>query len=127
LGAALTKTLLIVKSGVGLLAGFALFVPVSLLFRPRLAEPAGGVIGRLDGGAGGGAKLNYQVAGFRGYKISRRWILLARYRYTSVNYRPNGNAQFVYDVHMPGAGIGATHPPTKSLKDQSASTSHDRH
>jgi hypothetical protein len=26
----------------------------------------------------------------------------------SVNYRPNGNAQFVYDVNMPGLMLGFT-------------------
>ncbi len=29
-------------------------------------------------------------------------------RYLSVDYRPNGNALFVYDVNMPGLVIGAT-------------------
>jgi hypothetical protein len=34
--------------------------------------------------------------------------VLAGYRYLSVNYRPNSNAQFVYDVDMPGLVVGAT-------------------
>jgi hypothetical protein len=61
------------------------------------------------GDAGGGtARSDYQIGGFLGYQISRRWVLLAGYRYLSVDYRPNGKALFVYDVNMPGAVIGAT-------------------
>ena len=43
-----------------------------------------------------------------GYKVSRKCVVLAGYRYLSVNYRPNGNAQFVYDVDMPGVMVGVT-------------------
>ena len=61
------------------------------------------------GDAGGGsARSDYEVGGFLGYKVSRKCVVLAGYRYLSVNYRPNGNAQFVYDVDMPGLVIGAT-------------------
>jgi hypothetical protein len=63
----------------------------------------------IGGDAGGGsARHDYQAAGFLGYKISRRWVLLGGYRYLSVNYRPTGNVQFVYDVDMPGLIFGAT-------------------
>jgi hypothetical protein len=63
----------------------------------------------VAGDAGGGsARHDYQVGGFLGYKISRRWVLLGGYRYLSVNYRPTGNNQFVYDVDMPGLMFGAT-------------------
>src|SRR5271166_1561351 len=62
----------------------------------------------LGDAGGGSARSDYQVAGFLGYQISRRWVLLAGYRYLSVDYRPNGRAQFVYDVNMPGVVIGAT-------------------
>ncbi len=62
------------------------------------------------GDAGGAtARSDYQVAGALGYKLSRKWVLLVGYRYIHVNYRPNGNAQFVYDVYMPGLGLGATY------------------
>jgi hypothetical protein len=45
------------------------------------------------GDAGGGsARHDYQVAGFLGYQLSRRWAIALGYRYLSVNYRPNGNA-----------------------------------
>jgi hypothetical protein len=62
----------------------------------------------LGDAGGGGARSDYQIGGFLGYQISRRWVLLAGYRYLSVNYRPYGKAQFVYDVDMPGVGFGAT-------------------
>ena len=63
----------------------------------------------IVGDAGGGsARSDYQVGGFLGYKVSRKCVLLAGYRYLSVNYRPNGKAQFVYDVNMPGLMFGAT-------------------
>jgi hypothetical protein len=63
----------------------------------------------VAGDAGGAdARSDYQVAGLLGYKISRKVVLLAGYRYLHVNYRPNGNAQFVYDVNMPGVVMGAT-------------------
>jgi hypothetical protein len=62
----------------------------------------------LGDAGGGSARLDYQVAGLLGYKISRKCVLLAGYRYLSVNYRPTGKAQFVYDVNMPGVVIGAT-------------------
>jgi hypothetical protein len=67
------------------------------------------VVLTILGDAGGGsAKSDYQVAGLMGYKISRRWVLLAGYRYLSVNYRPNSRDAFVYDVIMPGVALGAT-------------------
>jgi hypothetical protein len=63
----------------------------------------------IGGDAGGGSALyDFQAAGFLGYKTSRRWALLIGCRYFSVNYGPNGNVQFVYDVDMPGLVFGAT-------------------
>jgi hypothetical protein len=63
----------------------------------------------VAGDAGGGsARSDYQAAGFLGYKISRKCVLLGGYRYLSVDYRPNGKAQFVYDVNMPGLMFGVT-------------------
>jgi hypothetical protein len=64
----------------------------------------------VGGDAGGGsARSDFQVAGFIGYRISRKWVLLSGYRYLSVNYRPLGKAKFVYDVNMPGLVLGATY------------------
>jgi len=68
------------------------------------------VVATVIGDAGGGgANLDYQVAGALGYKISRKWVLQIGYRYLDLNYRPNGSAQFVYDVRMPGLVIGANY------------------
>jgi opacity protein-like surface antigen len=64
----------------------------------------------IAGDAGGGsAKSDWQVGGGLGYKVSRKWVMLVGYRYLSIDYRPNGNAQFVYDVNMPGLILGATY------------------
>jgi hypothetical protein len=60
-----------------------------------------------DAGAGG-SKLDYQVGGFLGYQVPHNIVLLAGFRYLSVDYRPSGSKQFVYDVNMPGLVIGAT-------------------
>ena len=65
-------------------------------------------IGVAGDAGGGSARSDWQGAGFLGYKISPKWVMLAGYRYLSINYRPNGKAQFVYDVNMPGLVIGAT-------------------
>jgi hypothetical protein len=35
-------------------------------------------------------------------------ILLAGYRYLAVDYRPTGQAGFIYDVAMPGVMLGLT-------------------
>jgi hypothetical protein len=40
----------------------------------------------------------YQVAGLLGYTLNRRLALVLGYRYLAVDYRPNGNAGFIYDV-----------------------------
>ena len=56
------------------------------------------------------AALRSRISGRRvsGYKISRKCVFLGGYRYLSVNYRPNGKAQFVHDVNMPGLMFGVT-------------------
>jgi hypothetical protein len=60
-----------------------------------------------DAGAGA-AKLDYQVGGALGYQVPHNIVLQVGYRYLSVDYRPNGSKQFVYDVNMPGLVVGAT-------------------
>jgi hypothetical protein len=63
----------------------------------------------VAGDAGGGsAKLDYQVAGILGYKLNRKLVLLVGYRYLAVDYRASGTAGFLYDVAMPGLGLGLT-------------------
>jgi hypothetical protein len=76
--------------------------------RITLALSPKAFIGVAGDAGGGSARSDYQVGGFLGYKISRKVVLLVGYRYLSINYRPNGKAQFVYDVNMPGLVIGAT-------------------
>lgn len=58
-----------------------------------------------DAGAGG-ADLDYQVAGVLGYKVGKKTILQAGYRYVDVNYR--NSSTFVYDAISSGFLMGAT-------------------
>lgn len=58
---------------------------------------------------GGGAKLDYQVAGAIGYKF-KKFILQTGWRYMHVNYRPGGRAGFILDINETGLVIGATIP-----------------
>ncbi len=55
---------------------------------------------------GGGASSDYQVGGLLGYKVSKKIILQAGWRYLYVNYRTNAPALFVYDVHESGILFG---------------------
>ena len=75
---------------------------ITLMLSPKASVT---ILGDAGGGA---ARSDWQAAGLLGYQLSRRWKLLAGYRYMSVNYRPNGNLQFVYDASMPGLVVGAT-------------------
>ncbi len=75
---------------------------IELALTPKLSAMIAGDAG------GGSARLDYQVGGGLGYKLSRRWVLVAGYRYLVVDYRPRGNLGFVYDVAMPGVMVGAT-------------------
>jgi hypothetical protein len=76
--------------------------------RIQVALSAKAFIAMAGDAGGGSARSDYQAAGILGYKISRKFVLLGGYRYLSVNYRPNGKAQFVYDVNMPGLMFGVT-------------------
>lgn len=62
----------------------------------------------LGDAGGGSAKLDYQVAGLLGYKLCKRWTLLAGYRYMDVNYRPQGQRAFIYNATLSGVIFGAT-------------------
>jgi len=65
------------------------------------------VVVTVLGDAGGGdARSDYQVAGLLGYRLGRKCVLQAGYRYISVNYRPPST--FVYDMTMSGLVLGAT-------------------
>jgi hypothetical protein len=56
---------------------------------------------------GGGANLDYQVAGVIGYRL-KKVILQAGWRYMHVNYRPNSS--FILDVNETGLALGVTIP-----------------
>ncbi len=60
----------------------------------------------LGDAGGGGAKLDYQVAGLLGYKVKPTVILQAGWRYLDVNYRPSSS--FVYDAAQGGLLLGVT-------------------
>jgi hypothetical protein len=55
---------------------------------------------------GGGANSDYQIAGLLGYKIGKKYILQAGWRYLDVNYR--GSQSFVYDTATSGLLFGLT-------------------
>lgn len=57
---------------------------------------------------GGGAALDYQAGGLLGYRLGRKAILEAGWRYLYANYRTNPPALFVFDAHESGALIGVT-------------------
>ena len=66
------------------------------------------VVITFGGDAGGGsARSDYEVFGFLGFRIARKWVLDGGYRYMSVNYRPP-QSTFVYDMTMFGLVLGAT-------------------
>jgi hypothetical protein len=75
---------------------------IELGLTPKLSAIVGGDAG------GGSAKLDYQVAAILGYKLNRKLVLLVGYRYLAVDYRASGRAGFLYDVAMPGLGLGLT-------------------
>lgn len=62
---------------------------------------------RVMGDAGaGGANLDYQVAGWFGYRATRMMGVIAGWRYMDVDYR--GNNQFIYDAAQNGPLVGMT-------------------
>jgi hypothetical protein len=62
------------------------------------------------GDAGGGtARLDYQVGGALGFRLSKKLIMQAGYRYMAVDY--GSSSQFLYDVALSGIVLGATWTP----------------
>lgn len=57
---------------------------------------------------GGGSNLDYQVAGVLGYRVGKKCILQAGWRYLYVDYRTDPPVLFVYNAHQSGAIVGAT-------------------
>jgi len=64
------------------------------------------VVTVLGDAGGGSARSDYQVAGLLGYKVGRKCILQAGYRYLDVNYRPTSG--FIYNAATSGLLLGAT-------------------
>lgn len=64
------------------------------------------VIVVLGDAGGGGANVDYQVAGLLGYKIKPNIVMQAGWRYLDVNYR--SSSSFVYDVATSGLLLGVT-------------------
>jgi len=64
------------------------------------------VTATILGDAGGAnAKLDYQVAGLLGFRVTKKWTVQAGYRYLYVDYRPQST--FVYDVRQSGVLFGS--------------------
>jgi len=73
-----------------------------LALSPKAAVTVAGDAG------GGGADVGYQFAGVLLYRVGKKVILQAGWRYLDVNYRTNPPALFVYDAHQSGALLGVT-------------------
>ena len=74
-------------------AGANIVAPLS----PRIA------LMMLGDAGGGGANVDYQVAGMLNYQIKPKWGIGLGYRYVDVNYR-NSN-QVILDVHQSGVAF----------------------
>ncbi len=70
---------------------------ITVPFSPKIAVFITGDAG------GGGANVDYQVAGFANYQIKPKWGIGLGYRYLDVNYR-NSN-QNVLDAHESGIAL----------------------
>jgi hypothetical protein len=70
---------------------------IVLPFSPKIAVIVAGDAG------GGGANVDYQIAGFANYQIRPKWGIGFGYRYVDVNYR-NSN-QNVLDFHESGIAL----------------------
>lgn len=67
------------------------------------------VLVTIEGDAGaGGANSDYQAVGLLGFRVAKKVILQAGWRYLSVNYRTNPPAMLIYDTHLSGALAGVT-------------------
>ena len=73
---------------------------ITLLVSPKVVMTIGGDAG------GASARSDYEAYGILGFRVSKKWLLQAGYRYMSINYRPPST--FVYDVKQSGLILGAT-------------------
>jgi hypothetical protein len=60
----------------------------------------------LGDAGGANARLDYQLAGLLGFRVTKKWVVQAGYRYLYVDYRPQST--FVYNVAQSGILFGAT-------------------
>jgi hypothetical protein len=84
------------QNWVDALGGARIHIPLSQKAMITIAGDAGG----------GGANSDYQVGGLLGYKISKKCILQAGYRYLDVNYR--SSSTFSYNTATSGLLFGVT-------------------
>jgi hypothetical protein len=82
------------------LVGVRVVAPVANKFEITLAGDVGGW--------GVGAKLDYQVAGFLGYRVKENVTLQAGYRYLDVDYHAGAVRNFLFDVTLSGIAVGVT-------------------
>ena len=82
------------------LVGVRIQTPLSRKFEVNLAGDVGGW--------GVGAELDYQVAGFLGYKVKENVTLQAGYRYLDVSYHNGGARGFLFDAALSGVAFGVT-------------------
>lgn len=78
------------QNWVDVVGGARIVVPLS----PKIA------VAVLGDAGGGGANVDYQVAGMANYQIKPKWGLGVGYRYVDVNYR-NSN-KFIFDTAQSG-------------------------
>ena len=82
------------------LVGVRIGTPLSGKFEINLAGDVGGW--------GVGSQLDYQVAGFLGYKVKETVTLQVGYRYLDVDYHAGGTKAFLFDVALSGVAVGVT-------------------
>lgn len=82
---------------VDVVAGAKITAPLSPKAYVTIAGDAGG----------GGANVDYQVAGFLSYKIKPKWQLFGGWRYLDVDYQ--GNNGYINDVAQSGLVLGFTY------------------
>jgi len=84
------------QNWVDVLGGARIYIPVSQKAMITVGGDAGG----------GGANSDYQVAGILGYKIFKKCVLQAGWRYLDVNYQ--SSSSFVYNTATSGLLLGLT-------------------
>jgi len=84
------------QNWVDALGGARIHIPLSQKAMVTIGGDAGG----------GGANSDYQVAGLLGYKVAKKVMLQAGWRYLDANYR--NSRSFIYDTATSGVLFGTT-------------------